>query len=72
MAQAHDSHAKSWVLNGEQPIRKKGPGCGMHQSEVICSTVGHLKDAGQALEYGKNYDRYWNGELFIKQVSCSF
>ena len=35
---------------------------------MICSTVGHLVDAGVSLEYGKNYDRYWNGELFIKQV----
>ncbi|CAK5263642.1 unnamed protein product [Mycena citricolor] len=35
---------------------------------VICSTVGWLKDASQTLEYGKNYEGYWNGELFIKQI----
>jgi len=30
--------------------------------------MGHLVDAGQSLEYGKNYDGYWNGEMFMKQV----
>jgi len=35
---------------------------------MICSTMGHLVDAGQSLEYGKNYDGYWNGEMFVKQV----
>jgi len=38
------------------------------QSEVICSTVGHLTEAGQTLEYGKNYEGYWTGELFVKQA----
>ncbi|KAI6037409.1 hypothetical protein PISMIDRAFT_28841 [Pisolithus microcarpus 441] len=36
--------------------------------DVICSTVGHLVEAGQSLEYGKNYDGYWNGELFVNQL----
>ena len=36
--------------------------------QFICSTVGWLKEAGQSLEYGKNYDGYWTGEMFIKQV----
>jgi hypothetical protein len=27
-----------------------------------------LREASQTLEYGKNYDGYWNGELFVKQV----
>ncbi|KAH9913281.1 uncharacterized protein B0H18DRAFT_888533, partial [Fomitopsis serialis] len=58
----------SWVLEGEQPLKKKGQGRGMHQSEVICSTVGWLTDAGQSMEYGKNYEGYWTGELFVKQV----
>jgi len=40
----------------------------IHQSEVICSTVGHLTEAGQTLEYGKNYEGYWTGELFVKQA----
>ena len=57
-----------WVWQGEQPLKKKGIGCGLHQSDMICSTFGWLKDVSQTLEYGKNYDRYWNGELFVKQV----
>ena len=31
--------------------------------------VGWLADASQTLEYGKNYDGYWTGELFVKQVN---
>ena len=68
MVQANDGKGKSWVLDGEHPLKKKGIGRGLHQSDVICSTVGWLKEASQTLEYGKNYDGYWNGELFIKQV----
>ena len=67
--QANDGKKKSWVLEGEQPLQKKGLGCGIHQSDVICSMYGWLKDASQSLEYGKNYDGYWMGELFVKQVS---
>jgi hypothetical protein len=68
MCQANDSVAKSWVLEGEHPSKKRGVRQGMHQSDVICSTVRWLKEASQSLEYGKNYDGYWTGELFIKQV----
>jgi hypothetical protein len=71
-AQANNADAKSWVLDGEHALKKKGVGRGMHQSDVICSTVGWLKEASQSLEYGKNYDGYWNGELFIKQVRFQF
>ena len=39
------------------------------ESDVICSTMGWLKAASQSLEYGKNYEGDWNGELFVKQVS---
>jgi hypothetical protein len=67
-AQANDGMAMSWVWQGEQPLKKKGVGRGLHQSDVICSTVGWLREASQTLEYGKNYDGYWNGELFVKQV----
>ena len=67
-AQANDGKAKSWVLDNQHMLRKKGVGRGIHQSDVICSTVGWLKDASQSLEYGKNYEGYWTGELFIKQV----
>jgi len=67
-AQAHDGDKWGWVLKGEQPLRKKGAGHGIHQSDFICSTVGWLKDANVSLEYGKNHDGFWNGSLFVKQV----
>jgi hypothetical protein len=31
-----------------------------------------LPEASQTLEYGKNYDGYWNGKLFVKQVCWSY
>jgi hypothetical protein len=68
-AQANDSWVKSRVFEDQHSLQKKGAGQGIHQSDVICSTVGWLKDASQSLVYGKNYDGYWTGELFIKQVS---
>ena len=70
MVQAHDRKKKSWVMDNKHALKKKGARQGMHHSEVICSTVGWLKEAGQDLEYGKNYDGYWPGELFVKQVSA--
>ncbi|KIJ38236.1 hypothetical protein M422DRAFT_259146 [Sphaerobolus stellatus SS14] len=71
-AQANDGQKMSWIWKGEQPLKKKGLGRGLHQSDFICSTVGWLKDASQTLEYGKNYEGYWNGELFVKQLKERF
>ena len=67
-AQAHDGQRWSWLLNGESPLKKKGAGRGLHQSDFICSTVGWLSEASITLECGKNHDGFWNGELFCKQV----
>ncbi|TBU51723.1 hypothetical protein BD310DRAFT_953119 [Dichomitus squalens] len=61
-----------WLLNGESPIKKKGPGRGLHQSDFICSTVGWLHEASVTLEYGKNHEGFWNGELFCKQLTERF
>ncbi|KAG1868722.1 hypothetical protein C8R48DRAFT_747104 [Suillus tomentosus] len=57
MAQLNDATDKYW----------KGVGRGLHCSDVICSTVGHLVDAGESMEYSKNHEGYWNGEMFVKQ-----
>ena len=65
---ANDGPKASWVEDGEQPILKKGAGRGSHRSDVICLTYGWLKNAGVQIEYGKNHDGFWTGELFIKQV----
>ena len=69
--QANDSQGKTWVLDGEHAIKKKGLGRGLHQSDCICLTIGWLKNGSQTLEYGKNYDGYWTGELFVKQACHS-
>ena len=66
--QANDGEKAGWGPGGEQPILKKGAGRGEHRSDVICSTYGWLKDAGEQLEYGKNYEGYWDGEKFVEQV----
>jgi len=70
-AQANDDVGKGWIFDGAQPLWKKGAGRGLHQSDVICSTVGWLQEASHTLEYGKNYEGYWTGELFVKQVLVS-
>lgn len=66
--QANDGLRKGWILDGEQPLKKKGVGCRIHRSDVICSMFGHLKDASQSLVYGVNYKGYWNGALFVRQL----
>ena len=65
---ANDGPKSSWVPDGEQPILKKGAGRGSHRSDVICSTYGWLENAGVQLEYGKNYEGYWTGKMFVEQV----
>ncbi|KAI6002452.1 hypothetical protein F5J12DRAFT_894217 [Pisolithus orientalis] len=67
-AQANDDMGRGWIFDGEQWLHKKGVGHGVHQSDVICLTVGWLWEASQTLEYGKNYEGYWTGELFVKQL----
>jgi hypothetical protein len=66
--QTNDGKHASWVMEGEHALKKKSPGHGMHQSDVICLTVGWLKDARHSMEYGKNYKGYWTSEMFVKQV----
>ncbi|KAJ7604875.1 hypothetical protein DFH06DRAFT_1020554 [Mycena polygramma] len=66
--QANDMVGKTWVFEDQHVLRKKGVGRGLHRSDIICSTCGHIPEAGEELEYGKNYDGYWTGELFCKQL----
>lgn len=68
-AQANEITSKMWVLEDQHWLRKKGVGCGLNQSDTLCSTVGWMDEGSQTLEYGKNYEGYWTGELFVKQVS---
>jgi len=66
--QARASAKVQQEAKSQYRLQKKGVGRGLHQSDVICSICGHLVDAGETLEYGKNYDGYWTGERFCKQV----
>ena len=68
-SQSNDIMEMMWVYKNEYHLHKRGPGCGTHQSDTICSTVGWLKEGMQTLKYSKNYDCYWNRELFVKWVS---
>ena len=52
--QSNDGQTVGWGPENEMPLLKKGVGQGSHQSDVICSTVGWLKNAGQQPEYGKD------------------
>ena len=62
-AQANDITSKMWVFKDQHHLRKKGVGHGLHKSDTLCSTVRWLEDGIQMLEYGKNYEGYWTGEL---------
>ena len=68
-AQANDITSKMWVFEDQHHLHKKGIGHGLHKSDTLCSTVGWLEEGTQTLKYGKNYDWYWTGELFVKQVN---
>ena len=63
--QANNDNARSWVLKDEFRLKKKGVGHGLRQNGVVCSTCGHLDDAGEMMEYGKKYDGHWTGEHFV-------
>ncbi|KZT56485.1 hypothetical protein CALCODRAFT_435718, partial [Calocera cornea HHB12733] len=65
---AHDGEVKSWVLDNQFKLRKKGAGRGLHRSDFLCSSVGWLHEAGQQIEYGKNHDGYWTGEMLCNQL----
>jgi hypothetical protein len=52
-AQANNSWVKSRVFEDQHSLWKKGAGQGIHQSDVICSTVGWLKDASRVWRMAK-------------------
>ncbi|KAJ7205486.1 hypothetical protein GGX14DRAFT_367159 [Mycena pura] len=72
MRRAHDGKRWSWVLNGEQPLLKKGAGQGHHTSQWINSVDGHMVEAGEGMDYGKNHEGWWNGEKFVEQIKSKF
>jgi len=67
--QAHDAQEKSWVLDSQHQLRKKGVGRGIHRSDFIGPTGGWCKEAGVQIKYGKNYDGYWTGDDVCTQLA---
>ncbi|CAK5282859.1 unnamed protein product [Mycena citricolor] len=71
-AQAHDGKKASWIMDGEQPLIKKGPGQGHHRSKWINLVDGHMPEAGEGMDYGKNHEGWWNREKFVEQIKTKF
>jgi hypothetical protein len=63
---------RAGCLKKNNPCARKGVGRGLHRSDIISSTVGYIADAGVQIEYGKNYDGYWDGMMFMNQVCFLF
>jgi hypothetical protein len=66
--QAHDAQEKSWVLDSQYQLWKKGVGRGIHRSDFIGPIRGWCKEAGVQIKYGKNHDGYWSGEDVCNQL----
>jgi len=66
--QAHDAQEKSWVMDSQHQLRKKGVGRGIHRSDFIGPTGGWCKEAGVQIKYGQNHDGYWTGEDVCNQL----
>jgi len=47
-AQAHDGKKKSWVMDGEHTLKKKGVGRGMLLDYVICHMITNAYDADKS------------------------
>lgn len=69
--QQKDGTKKSWLLNSKHALKNKSVGQGIHVLGVICATKGYIMDAEQTMEYQKNFEGYWAGELLVKQVNLS-
>ncbi|KAH8928814.1 hypothetical protein BT69DRAFT_1307230 [Atractiella rhizophila] len=69
---ANDGKKFGWYLHGQADLRKKGQGRGIHRSAFVSLTVGWMEDAGVGIEYGKNYEGYWNAAKLIAQVRDKF
>ena len=62
----------SWGLEGEQPLRKKGQGQGVHISDFLTEIIGPLKDdfgeARVTMVLGANCDGYWDSNKLVDQI----
>ena len=67
-AQANDNVGKGWIFDGAQPLWKKGAGRGLHQSDVICSTVGWLQEAMSCTKHVwySEHGTYYQFEIILE------
>lgn len=68
-AQMSDGKSKMQVFKSKNLLKKKRAGQSIHQSDVFYFMFGWLSEVSVTLQYGKNHNKYWNEELFVKQVS---
>ena len=58
-----------WGPEGEQPLRKKRMGLGIHVSDFLMETIGPLKDnleeARVMMVLGSRYDRFWDAKKLV-------
>ncbi|KAI8967333.1 hypothetical protein BDB01DRAFT_829099 [Pilobolus umbonatus] len=69
---ANDGKREMWIRQGENPIRKKGPGMSIMVSEFQCSCHGTMRVKGwtsrKLFEAGAGRQGYWKSADMIKQL----
>lgn len=68
----YDGPHAVWGPEGEQPLRKKGLGLGVHVSDFLTETIGPLKDEQEeacvTMILGANRDGFWDSRKLLEQV----
>lgn len=49
ISHVNDTKRRMWLIKGQQPIKKKGPGQAIHVSDFICEPIGCLRLVDAAL-----------------------
>ena len=72
---SNDGNSSGWILNDEQPLRKKGLGKGLMVSDFLTDTIGRLAlpeeedgllEAAEVFHFGG--ERYWKSADLLEQV----
>ena len=66
---AHDARNRMWKKEGEQILRKKGPGKGLMVSNFMCPCHGTV--CYQDFEFGKNSQGYWTNSHMQDQLKLA-
>lgn len=69
---ANDGKKDMWLLDGDNPLRKKGPGASIMVSEFQCPCHGTMRiqswTSRRTICAGANRDGYWKSEDMVKQL----